>query len=110
MDSAEFNAAQWDHWLLVVSFVAIALSGLWLSYQWRQEQRKQRARTRLSQRLSLDSYHYGDSEHELMTTRNLSRHIVDRSRLARYAKDSADASPSGRYVRAKRRTYPTRIR
>ena len=35
MSNEGFDAGQWSHWLLVISFVSIASYGLWLSWQWK---------------------------------------------------------------------------
>ena len=58
MDSAGFDSARWDHWLLIVCFVAIAATGLWSSWQWRQRacqaKAKSRAKARLARRLAIE--------------------------------------------------------
>ncbi len=47
MDNAGFDAARWDHWLLVFCFLGVAGSGLRLSWQWRRAaiQRRRLARS-----------------------------------------------------------------
>ncbi len=58
MNSVGFAIARWDHWLLVVCFVAIATTGLWVTWQWHQESRKiqahNRAKAKLARRLALE--------------------------------------------------------
>ncbi len=54
MDNAGFESARWDHWLLVACFLAIATSGLWLSWQWTQAERQQRKKSRLARRLAME--------------------------------------------------------
>ncbi|MEM6451052.1 MAG: hypothetical protein AAF703_12135 [Cyanobacteria bacterium P01_D01_bin.105] len=60
MSNVGFNATHWDHWLLIASFLAIALLGLQLSWQWRKEKRRQQ-KSRLLWRLSSEMYHDGES-------------------------------------------------
>jgi len=58
MDSAGFDSARWDHWLLVVCFVAIATYGLWSTWQWsratRQANQKSRVKAKLARRLAIE--------------------------------------------------------
>lgn len=46
-----FDSARWDHWLLLICFGAIAIWGLWLSRQWRKEDRERQAKIRMARRL-----------------------------------------------------------
>jgi len=32
-----FDIGRWEHWLLVICFGVIAICGLWISFQWKQE-------------------------------------------------------------------------
>lgn len=69
MNDAALDITRWDHWLLLVSFIAIAASGLWLSWQWKAERNVKRhiekrraiAKSRLSRQLALEVYHRNEA-------------------------------------------------
>ena len=52
-DSA-FDATRWEHWLLIASFLSLAVYGLRLSWQWRRAA-KRRQRTVLARRLAIEA-------------------------------------------------------
>lgn len=54
MDSAGFDSACWDHWLLVSCFAGMSIVGLRLSWQWRQEARITRKRAKLSRWVAME--------------------------------------------------------
>lgn len=58
MDGAGFDSDRWDHWLLIVCFVAIATYGIWSTWQWnqsiRQDNEKSRAKAKLARRLAIE--------------------------------------------------------
>ncbi|MFK8184983.1 MAG: hypothetical protein AB8B99_16550 [Phormidesmis sp.] len=141
MSNVGLDTTRWDHWLLIISFAAIAASGLCLSWQWQQEQwrhkqwqqeqwghkqwqpkhYRQRKASKWSQRLSLQRHPHREQtttpppEHKL-SAHDLSQHILKREQAARrYTHPKPRTarlrtSRSGRYLRAKRHTFPTRIR
>ena len=51
MGHTSFDPSYWGHWLLVASFCAIALIGLYLSWQWRKERLERQAKARLIRKL-----------------------------------------------------------
>ena len=119
MSNAGFDTARWDHWLLLASFAGIALIGLRLSWQWR----KQRlAKFRLRRRLSSQRDCYGkfgdaafgddilgDAEPSCRKPADLTSAEV-RSDMAQQRSDALSVRRLPRYVRAKRRPFPKRIR
>ena len=44
MNNAGFSAVRWDHWLLIVCFLAVASYGMYLSWQWKRDAKIKRAR------------------------------------------------------------------
>lgn len=54
MDHSSFDAAYWEHWLLVVCSVGMAIGGLWLSWQWNRELRDRRKRSQLARHLAME--------------------------------------------------------
>ena len=72
MDNVGFDAARWDHLLLVVSFVAIALMGLRLSHQWKRAQRIKARKQQLFAYYRIDQVTKG--EH---VTNNFSYQLVN---------------------------------
>ncbi len=58
MDGAGFDSDRWDHWLLIVSFLAIATYGIWSTWQWNQSIRraneKSRAKAKLARCLAIE--------------------------------------------------------
>lgn len=58
MNSAEFDATRWEHWLLISCFVMMAAGGLWSSWQFNQvakkRARQQQVRSRLARRLAME--------------------------------------------------------
>lgn len=84
MDSAGFESARWDHWLLVACFLAIATSGLWLCWQWSQADRRQRKKKRMARRLAIEV-------HPLQSPSNLERYSFEPSSQERVA--SAQSLP-----------------
>lgn len=53
MNGAGFEMARLDHWLLIVGFLGLSVTGLRLSWQWRQAGRAQRKRSR---RLAMEAH------------------------------------------------------
>ena len=58
MDSAGFSSTHWNHWLLVVCFVAISSFGLWNSWQWSRDTQRAKvttkAKAKLARRLAVE--------------------------------------------------------
>ena len=54
MDNAGFSAVRWDHWLLVVCFLAVASYGIYLSWQWKRDAKVRRAKRMLARRLQMN--------------------------------------------------------
>lgn len=54
MTNTGFEASRWDHWLLIVCFISVASYGLWISWQWREDQRKKQLHQRMAYRLRVE--------------------------------------------------------
>ena len=135
MDSAGFDAARWDHWLLLVGFITVACCGLRLSYLWRKDlwkkerlakvwqvkvrQMKVRQMKVRSRQRSMATYHSeidSKGDYSNLTTNDLSRHVTDRDRTDRdsavnFNRPDLKVNRSKRYTPARRRgKYPIRIK
>lgn len=76
MDSAGFDSARWDHWLLIACFVAIAIYGLRSTWQLNRALRQQRAKAKLARRLAMEIHpSYLQPAHSQLNREPVAKHF-----------------------------------